>query len=301
MSNSPAIVTEQLSKRFGARVAVDALDLIVPRGMVYGLLGPNGAGKTTTIGMLLGLIAPSSGTATIFGHDVQRDTQAALHQVGAMIEAPAFYPYLSAYDNLRVLTYTRGLPEHVIDAALATVDLQERKRDRFRTFSQGMRQRLAIAAALLADPQLIILDEPTNGLDPAGNVEIRTLVQQLAAGGRTIILCSHQLHEVEQLCERVAILRSGRLIAEGRIADLLATQQAIRIHVTDGMAVAIKVLKDLPWVHSFTQEGAWLRVQAPVTQLAALNRLLVGAHVAVAAIGAEENQLEELFLELTTT
>jgi ABC-2 type transport system ATP-binding protein len=299
MSNEPAIVTEQLSKRFGARVAVDALNLCVPRGIVYGLLGPNGAGKTTTIGMLLGLIVPSSGTAAIFGHDVQRNTTAALRHVGAMIEAPAFYPYLSAYTNLRVLAYARGLPEQVIDPVLAMVELHDRKRDRFRTFSQGMRQRLAIAAALLADPQLIILDEPTNGLDPAGTVEIRKLVQELAAGGRTIVLCSHQLHEVEQLCERVAILRTGQLIAEGRIDDLLAPRRALRLQVVDGVERALRLLQQLPWVTAVEQDGSALRVYAPTERAAEVNRALIDAGIGVAALGVEEHTLEALFLKLT--
>ncbi|NJM05110.1 ABC transporter ATP-binding protein [Candidatus Gracilibacteria bacterium] len=299
MSNEVAVVTAQLSKRFGQRVAVDALDLHIPCGTVYGLVGPNGAGKTTTIGMLLGLIAPSSGAARIFGHDVQRATAQALRSVGAMIEAPAFYPYLSAYNNLRVLASTRGLTTARIDTVLTLVELSTRKRDRFSTFSQGMKQRLALAAALLADPQLIILDEPTNGLDPAGTVEMRKLVQQLAAGGRTIVLCSHQLHEVEQLCERVAILHSGRLVAEGRIADLVQQRHVIEVDVLEGIEQAQTLLATIAWVRSVERDAMRLRVYAPPERAAEINRVLTSAGVAVAAIGLAESSLESVFLELT--
>lgn len=217
-----AIVTEKLTRHYGERIAVDSLDLAVEQGEIFGFLGPNGAGKTTTIAMLLGLVRPSSGRALVFGHDVQRDLPAVLQRVGAMIEAPAFYPYLSGYDNLQVVARLRGVNAARIPQVLASVDLGERGRDRVRTYSQGMRQRLAIGAALLNDPALIILDEPTNGLDPAGTVEIRNLIWAMAAEGRTIFLCSHMLHEVEQLCERVAILKQGRLLAQGRVAELLA-------------------------------------------------------------------------------
>ncbi|RRR75835.1 MAG: ATP-binding cassette domain-containing protein, partial [Candidatus Viridilinea halotolerans] len=163
MPTSPAIATKQLTRRYGERLAVDALDLCVERGEVFGFLGPNGAGKTTTIAMLLNLVRPTAGQALVLGYDVQREPMAALARVGAMIEAPAFYPYLSGYDNLRVLCKAGGLPEARIAAALAAVELSERAYDKAQIYSQGMRQRLALAAALLPDPELIILDEPTNG------------------------------------------------------------------------------------------------------------------------------------------
>src|SRR5215211_1206615 len=172
-----AIVTQGLTKRFGGRTAVEGLDLAVRAGSVFGFLGPNGAGKTTTIGMLVGLIRPSAGSAHVLGYDVQREPVQALAGVGAMIEAPAFYPYLSGGDNLRVLARIHGLPEAAVQRALATVELSDRARDRYRAYSQGMRQRLGIAATLLHEPQLIMLDEPTNGLDPAGTVELRALIR----------------------------------------------------------------------------------------------------------------------------
>ncbi|HEY3228535.1 MAG TPA: ATP-binding cassette domain-containing protein, partial [Roseiflexaceae bacterium] len=196
------ILTEGLTKRFGTHLAVDGVDLHVRPGEIFGFLGPNGAGKTTTIAMLLGLVRPTAGRAVVMGYDVRTQTAQALRSVGAMIEAPAFYPYLSGRDNLRVLTRAGGLPRARVDAALDIVELTDRARDKFKSYSQGMRQRLGIAAALLDEPQLIILDEPTNGLDPAGQIEIRELIRTLALSGRTIFLSSHLLHEVEQLCGR---------------------------------------------------------------------------------------------------
>lgn len=295
----PAIETTDLTKRYGARVAVDGLSLRVERGEVFGFLGPNGAGKTTTIAMLLGLVRPTAGRAVVLGHDVQREPAAALARVGAMIEAPALYPYLSGADNLRVLARAGGLPESRVATALQTVELSERARDKARTYSQGMKQRLAIAAALLPDPELIILDEPTNGLDPAGTVEIRDLIRSLAAGGRTIFLCSHMLHEVQQVCERVAILKGGRLIREGAVAELLRRGQGIRLRVAGDPAPALALLRELAWVGEVTQHDGLLLVEAPVERAAELNAHLAGRGVPVAEIGARESTLEEFFLEVT--
>ncbi|GAB4427033.1 MAG: ABC transporter ATP-binding protein [Chloroflexi bacterium OHK40] len=296
---SPAIETEDLTKRYGARLAVDGLTLRVERGEIFGLLGPNGAGKTTTIGMLLGLLRPSAGAARVLGHDVQRNPAAALRGVGAMIEAPALYPYLSGADNLRVLARAGGLPDSRIAASLAAVELTARARDPARTYSQGMKQRLAIAGALLPDPELIILDEPTNGLDPAGTAEIRSLIRDLAAGGRTVLLCSHQLHEVEQLCGRVAILKAGRLVAEGQVAELLRRGQGLRVRVERDAARAAELAAALPWVAGVERAGDLLLVDAPAGRAAELNAHLTSAGVLVAEIGARGGSLEEFFLEVT--
>lgn len=295
----PAIETTDLTKRYGQRVAVDGLSLRVERGEVFGFLGPNGAGKTTTIAMLLGLVRPSAGRAVVLGHDVQREPAAALARVGAMIEAPALYPYLSGADNLRVLARAGGLPEARVATVLQTVELSERARDKARTYSQGMQQRLAIAAALLPDPELIILDEPTNGLDPAGTVEIRDLIRGLAAGGRTIFLCSHMLHEVQQVCERVAILKEGRLVRQGSVAELLRRGQGIRLRVAGDPAPALALLRALDWVGAVTQHDGLLLVEAPGERAAELNAYLAGRGVPVTEIGARESSLEEFFLEVT--
>jgi ABC-2 type transport system ATP-binding protein len=294
-----AIVTEALTKRYGARVAVDQLSLSVDRGEIFGLLGPNGAGKTTTIAMLLGLVAPSSGRASLLGHEVGTGPSPALRRVGAMIEAPALYPYLSGYDNLRVLARAGGIPEARAGAALQQVGLADRARDRAGTYSQGMRQRLAIAAALLPAPELIILDEPTNGLDPAGTVEIRDLIRELSADGRTILLCSHMLHEVEQLCGRVAILKAGRLIAQGAVGDLLRRDAGIRLRVEGDQARAIGLLRALPWVAGVVAADGLLLIDAPAARVAELNGYLARSEVAVAEIGVNERSLESFFLEVT--
>jgi ABC-type multidrug transport system ATPase subunit len=297
--SDPAIRTEQLTRRYAERNAVERLDLRVEQGEIFGFLGPNGAGKTTTIAMLLGLVRPSSGRAFLFGHDVQQHPHRALERVGAMIETPALYPYLSGYDNLRVLTRAGGLPTDRIMPVLATVELQDRARDRVRTYSQGMRQRLAIAAALLPDPELIILDEPTNGLDPAGTVEIRELIRGLAAGGRTIFLCSHQLHEVQQVCRRVAILKAGRLLAEGRVAELLRRDGGIRLRVEADAEQAVHLIEALDWVAGVKQNENELLISAPAERSAEINRLLATHNIAVAEIGAHSTSLEEFFLEIT--
>jgi len=212
----PAIEFAGLTKRFGTFVAVNRLTFSVPAGSVFGFLGPNGAGKTTTIGMLLGLIEPDEGTATIFGHDVRTDLPAALARTGALVERPSFYPYLSGRTNLRLMARIAGIDDPKrIDAALEMVDLTARANANFGGYSQGMKQRLGIAAALLLEPDLLILDEPTNGLDPAGQHEIRSLIRDLASAGRTIFLSSHLLHEVQEICTHVAIIHRGTLIASG--------------------------------------------------------------------------------------
>lgn len=294
-----AILTEQLTKRYGMRAAVDSLDLEVHRGEVFGFLGPNGAGKTTTIAMLLGLVRPTSGRALVLGHDIAGALPAALRKVGAMIEAPAFYPYLTGYDNLRVVARTRGVREQHIPAVLDLVELEGRGRDRVQTYSQGMKQRLAIAATLLGEPDLIMLDEPTNGLDPAGTVEIRELIRTLAAGGRTIFLCSHQLHEVEQVCERVAILKEGRLLARGSVRELLRRGRGLQVRIAGPLEPALTVLAGLDWIGRIERDQNMLLIDAPAERAAELNSLLARAGVAVAELRERDRSLEAFFLEVT--
>jgi ABC-2 type transport system ATP-binding protein len=293
------ILTEGLTKRFGRRTAVANLNLQVRPGEIFGFLGPNGAGKTTTIGLLLGLLRPTAGRALLMGCDVQTQPERALRDVGAMVEAPAFYPYLSGRDNLRVLARAGGLPETRVSAALDLVDLADRAGDRFKSYSQGMRQRLGIAATLLHEPQLIILDEPTNGLDPAGQHEIRALISTLAHSGHTIFLSSHLLHEVEQLCERVAILKSGQVIAEGAVADLLRRGRGVLVRVGGDAAAALALLSGIPWVGGVELRDDALLLDVPADRAAEINALL-GAHaIAVAEIRAYERHLEDFFLEVT--
>jgi ABC-2 type transport system ATP-binding protein len=301
-----AILTEELTKRFGARTAVDQLNLEVRAGQIFGFLGPNGAGKTTTIGMLLGLLRPTAGRAIVLGRDVAREPELALARVGAMVEAPAFYPYLSGRDNLRALARAGGLSLARVEAALDVVELADRAKDKFRAYSQGMRQRLGIAAALLHDPQLIILDEPTNGLDPAGQLEIRELIRTLALSGRTIFLSSHLLHEVEQLCDEVAILKEGRVVAGGRVPELLGRGRGVLVRVAGDLATrsgqaaaAAELLRGIAWIGGVEQHDDTLLVAAPVERAAEINTLLAERGIHVAEIRAHEQRLEDLFLEVT--
>jgi ABC-2 type transport system ATP-binding protein len=296
-----AIVAEYLTKRYGTRTVVDGLNLEVERGEVFGLLGPNGAGKTTTIAMLLGLVRPTSGSAHVLGHAVWDAPAPALSRVGAMIEAPAFYPYLSGRTNLRILALAGGIDPARITPLLKTVDLTDRADDRVQTYSQGMKQRLAIAAALLPDPELVILDEPTNGLDPAGTVEVRNLIRALAAEGRTILLCSHMLHEVEQLCGRVAILKAGRLIRFGAVADLLRRNQGVRLRVVGDPAEAAALLSAMPGVHGVQRQGDVLIADAPIAQAAAINSYLTSRGIAICELGVQSSDLETFFLDVTSS
>src|ERR1700730_3313177 len=219
------ISTSRLTKAFGNLVAVNDLHLQVMRGDIFGFLGPNGSGKTTTIRMLLGLIRPTAGRAIIFGMDNADQLPAILQRIGAIVETPVFYPYLSGKDNLHAVAAASGMKSggtsnRRVEEVLEIVELRAQAKDAFRKYSLGMKQRLGIGAALLADPELVLLDEPTNGLDPAGVIEIRRLIQRLSALGKTIFLSSHILYEVQQVCNRVAILQRGNLVKQGKVSDL---------------------------------------------------------------------------------
>ena len=297
-SGTPAIETTQLTKRFGTHTVVDGVSLAVPAGSVFGFLGPNGAGKTTTIGMLLGLVRPDAGSARLLGVDVATEPVTALRRVGAMIE-PAFWPYLSGRDNLRVLARAGGLSEARVDGALERVGLGGRGRDRFGAYSRGMRQRLGLAAALLGDPELLIVDEPTDGLDPAGQREVHALIRSFADAGRTVFFSSHVLSEVEQVCDRVGILHEGRLAVQGRVADLLHGAAGVTVRVAGEAGRAAALLCAAPGVAGVAQDGELLRVDAPAERAAELNALLVARGVAVTDIHANARHLEDVFLELT--
>src|SRR5216684_1456644 len=244
------ISTSRLTKAFGKLVAVNDLHLQVMRGDVFGFLGPNGSGKTTTIRMLLGLIRPTAGRAVIFGMDNAYQLPLILRRVGAIVETPVFYPYLSGLDNLRVITVASGMSsgkanDARMEEVLDIVDLRRQARDAYRKYSLGMKQRLGIAAALLSDPELVLLDEPTNGLDPAGVFEIRQLIQHLSALGKTIFLSSHVLYEVQQVCNRVAILQRGNLIRQGNVDELLRQSEQVFVcmNMPDETQAALAVLQ----------------------------------------------------------
>ena len=265
--NDLVIRTEGLSKRYGKISAVDGLSMEVLRGHVYGLLGPNGSGKTTTMGMLLGLVRPTSGSFSLFGSTGRHED--ALRRVGAIVETPSFYPYLSGRRNLAYFQGIsgRGSPSE-IDALLDRVSLLARADSRFQTYSLGMKQRLGIAYALLGDPELLFLDEPTNGMDPEGMAEIRDLILSLGTDGRTVLLSSHLLNEVEQVCDSVTILSKGRLIAQGEVAELIQSRgrEQIRASTTDD-ARAVEILTALDWVEDVTPKDGSLMVAAPHERL----------------------------------
>jgi len=296
MTSDLAIETRGLTKRYGdAIVAVDGLELRVRRGEVYGFLGPNGAGKTTTLRMLLGLVRPTSGSAVVLGE--APGTPEGLARVGALIEAPAFYPYLSGRDNLRVLAGHARVGEERVDAVLAEVHLSERADDRAATYSLGMKQRLGVAAALLKDPELLILDEPTNGLDPAGMAEMRAFMRTLGQGGRTLVLSSHLMGEVEQVSDRVGVIRDGTLVAEGTVAELRG-RAGLRLRA-EPLAEAARLVGALPGVEAVSSAGGLIEVAADTALAPAINRALVEADIAVSELYAQQTSLEDVFLELT--
>jgi ABC-type multidrug transport system ATPase subunit len=291
------IATRALTKRYGDVVAVRDLDLEVERGRIFGLLGPNGAGKTTIIGCLLGLIVPDGGRIELFGADGGVSDEA-VRRIGAIMETPAFYPYLSGRDNLR---YFQGISGHAdaaeIDGLLEKVGLAHRADARFITYSLGMKHRLGIAFALLGDPELLLLDEPTNGLDPAGMAEVRELIRSLGDGKRTVLLASHLLNEVQQVCDRVAILSNGRVVADGAVEDLIHGQNRIRLGTTDDAAAA-RVLAALDWVESVSARDGGLSVVADPQRTWELTAALAGDGVYVAEMRIEETSLEQYFLSV---
>jgi ABC-2 type transport system ATP-binding protein len=294
------VAARGLVKRYGHVLAVDGVDLSVEHGDVYGFLGPNGAGKTTTLRMLLGLIRPDDGAVRLFGRDPHQDAPAALDGVAGFVEEPRFYPYLSGRKNLELLAaFDGGDARSTIDEALELVELGGRAADRVGGYSQGMRQRLGIAASLLRAPRLLLLDEPTNGLDPGGMRDMRNLIRRLANEGITVLLSSHLLSEVEDLCNRVAIVRDGRIVYEGTIEDLHGGRAThYRLRATDHDR-ARTLLERHPGVTSVVDNGAELAFAADETTVVAVSRALVEAGLGIAALIPEAASLEALFFELT--
>ena len=287
--------TTNLTKRYGRILAVHELGLRVRKGEVYGFLGPNGAGKTTTLRMLLGLIRPTGGSISILG--ATPGSPQALARIGALVEGFGFYPYLSGRRNLEVLARYAGVPKERVDPVLEQVALTARAGDRFKGYSLGMKQRLGVAAALLKDPALLILDEPTNGLDPEGMADMRSLIRRLGQGERSVVLSSHLLGEVQQICDRVGVIQQGRLVAEGTVAELRG-QAGLLIRATP-LDKAQEVLGTMEGVGPAETAGGVLRLATDPTMAAEINRRLVQAGVAVSELRLEERSLEEVFLSLT--
>jgi ABC-type multidrug transport system ATPase subunit len=298
-----AIETQGLTKRLGDAAVVDKLDLAVPRGSVYGFLGPNGSGKTTTIRMLLGLIWPSAGSYRVLGESMPGANARVLPQVGALIEGPAFYPWLTGRQNLRRIDAAgvdgqRKTRRERIDAALTRVGLAAAANKRFRAYSLGMKQRLGLAAALLRPRHLLILDEPTNGMDPQGTREIRNLVRELAGEGSTVFLSSHLLSEVEQVCTHVGIISVGKMVAQGSVEELRGRGEAMLRVETDDASGAAKVLDRLG-LEAITVTGEVVSAQLDGQRPEECNRELVLAGVGVRSLTTDRRSLEDAFVALT--
>jgi ABC-2 type transport system ATP-binding protein len=289
-----------LVKRYSEVLAVDHVDLNVHTGDVYGFLGPNGAGKTTTLRMALGLIVPTEGTVELFGRDPMREGARALEGVAGFVEAPRFYPYLTGRKNLELLAALDGDGARTrIDEVLDIVELAPRAQHRVGGFSHGMRQRLGIAAALLRRPRLLILDEPATGLDPAGMRDMRVLIRRLADDGITVLLSSHQLPEVQELCDRVAIVDSGRVVYEGALSELRRQGGAgYRLRTTDD-AAALQIARAQPQIHGARAGEHGIELEADETHVAALSLALAAAGVGIVALAPELATLEDLFFRLT--
>jgi ABC-2 type transport system ATP-binding protein len=301
-----ALATAGLAKRYGSRVALDGLDLRVPTGVVYGFLGPNGAGKTTTMRILTGLVRADAGSMELLGRPFGRGDRRRLFEVGALIEAPSFYPYLSGRENLRALAAAGApTPARRVDEMLDLVNLRDRASDKVSGYSLGMKQRLGIASALLSDPRLLLLDEPANGLDPAGIAGMRETLRALAAAGKTEFVSSHLLSEVQQLADMVGIIARGRLVREGRVDDLLRETGTLRIRVTPGeIPVAGPALEGAAGQGAVAvldgPDPGWLEVRVDPARAAELNRALAGVGVYASRI-EPGTTLEARFLELTGT
>ena len=295
----PVVTTTELTRRFGPVTALDRLTIELPTTGVIGLVGPNGSGKSTLIRILLGLIRPTEGGASVLGSSVGSPRSYAA-RVGVLIESPAFIPGLSARGNLVSLARLRHLPLERVDAVLAQVGLVGRDREPVKRFSLGMKQRLGIAAALLSDPELLILDEPTNGLDPAGIVEIRELLRELGRNGRTVIVSSHQLSEIEAVCDHLVVIRFGKLVFSGPMAEMLSRT---REHID----IAAEHAVDMDCLEAALAAGGWsvtavddvLRVAAGASRAADLNRAATAAGVTLSRLIVAQDNLEEIFLEMT--
>ncbi len=285
-----------MTKRYGDQFAVNDVSLTVRRGEVYGFLGPNGAGKTTTLRMLLGLVRPTRGSATVLG--APPGDPAAVGRMGALVEGPGFYPYLSGRDNLRVMARYQGIPAAAVDRALERVDLTDRSGDAFRTYSLGMKQRLGVASALLGAPELLVLDEPTNGLDPAGMADMRRLIVELARQGQTVLLSSHLLGEVQEICDRVGVIARGRLLAESTVADLRgASSVFVRAEPVDRtLATAMQVAGD----DAVRLQGDGVQLDLEAARVPELARELVASGADIHEIRPSERSLEDVFFELTS-
>ncbi len=290
------LTIKDLTKVYGSVVALAGLDLTVEKGQIFGLVGPNGSGKTTLLGIILDVLHPSAGSFTWFdgveGSHVRR-------RIGAFLETPNFYPYLNADQNLSLVASFKGVSKPPLDNLLELVQLKERRCSRFKTYSLGMKQRLALAACLVGDPEVLILDEPTNGLDPEGMVEVREIIQKIAAQGKTIIMASHILDEVERICSHVAIIKNGKLLATGAIGSILSNRPTVEVGAGDGEKL-FQFLSGLSLVKKITRRDNRLLLELePGTNHAELNRLSCEHGIVLDHLVLKRQSLEVEFLEIT--
>jgi ABC-2 type transport system ATP-binding protein len=298
----PVIETQGLTKRFGTRAAVDAVDLVVPAGTAFGFLGPNGAGKTTLIRTLLGLTRPSAGSVRLLGLPQPQRRHEALARIGAIVEEPRFHPHLTGRENLKIVAAARDRAADTrIPDALERVGLRERADERVKAYSLGMRQRLGIARCLLADPLLLILDEPMNGLDPAGMLEVRRFIRTFVADGRTVFLSSHLLDEVEKTCDEVAIVDNGKIVVQGSVGAITGGGATLLVEVDDAAAARRVLAAQAPSAHVRDGDDTTLRLDLTDSVVAAdVNRILVAAGIAVSRLEPAHASLEETFLAITS-
>ncbi len=299
-STQPLVLKiNQLTKRYGKLTAVNRLNLEVKRGSIYGILGPNGSGKTTTLGMLLGVLNSDEGSFRWFGEAPDKQQR---KRIGAILETPNFYPYLNAERNLKIIADIKGAPHSRIDIVLKRVGLLERKQDRFKTYSLGMKQRLAIAAALLNEPEVLVLDEPTNGLDPQGIAEIRQLIKSIAEEGVTILLASHLLDEVEKVCTDVAVLKFGKLLFAGKVDQISGDKESTLIELKADDNEALKsALSDFPAIRGVNSNGHLVEIIIDgTTDGKAINQFLFEKGIVLSHLNLKSMSLEQNFLELTS-
>ena len=292
------IETSNLTKRYRNTVAVDQVSFSVEPGQIFGFLGPNGAGKTTTIGMLLGIVTPTAGSFTLFGGSSAKELHAARQRIGATLEYPNFYPYLTGWDNLRIVANVKRKSTKAIEEVLEIVGLSERRKTTFKAFSLGMKQRLALAATMLGDPELIILDEPANGLDPEGMREIRNIIQELARRGKTIFLSSHLLWEVERTCTHVAIIQKGTIIRQDSVEDITSGNVIVGLR-GDDTAKLESIVSDYPNAAGVHVRDGTVIAQLEDEDLAALNRFVAERGVYLSHLARQPRTLEDVFMELT--
>lgn len=296
--NTPVLSISELKKNYGKIQALAGVSYDIPSGCVYGILGPNGSGKTTTLGIILSVLKQSSGSFSWFG---EGNPDSIRKQIGSLLETPNFYHYLSAFDNLKIVSAISGRGnENDIHRVLKLVKLDERKYSKFKTYSLGMKQRLGIASALLGDPDVLVLDEPTNGLDPVGIAEIRELIRSLAESGKTVIMASHLLDEVEKVCTHVAIMKKGTLITAGAVDEVLVNEDMVEVSAAD-LTELFRVVRDYPGATQVKEHKKWISLHFPfgTADLEEINRFCFGKGIVLNSLQSRRKSLEAVFFELT--